>query len=215
MSGAHVSAVCVVRELIADLWGDLELTAIDKRPFHGPVRVTTLGLIGDQQFDTRFHGGIEQACYAYAAEDLAEWAVELGRELPPGSFGENFSTDGVDVTGARIGEKWAIGAAVVRVTAPRIPCRTFQGFLGEPHWIKRYTQRGKPGAYLAVEVEGVVSAGDEIEVVHRPDHDVTIADLYAVLSGDRERLARVAACADLTPTSHQKLAALLDGRSAD
>jgi len=207
-----LAAVCVVDQLIADNWGDLEFTAIDKRPVAGPVEVTALGLAGDTQFDTRVHGGPDQACYAYASEDLADWSARLGRELSPGMFGENLSTVGIDVTGALIGERWAIGDVVVRVTAPRIPCRTFQGFLAEPHWIRRFTQHGRPGAYLAVEVPGVIRAGDPVVVAHRPEHDVTIGDLLAVLSGDRERLERVADCPDHTSKSAQKLAALVAGQ---
>ena len=170
-----------------------------------------LGLPGDEQYDTRHHGGYDQAVYAYADEDRLAWAGKLGKDLAPGCFGENLVTSGADVTGARIGERWRIGAVELQVTAPRIPCRTFQSFIDEPHWIKRFTEAGAPGAYLAVTRPGPVQADDPIEVIS-PDHDVTIADLFAVLSGDRERLDRVAACPDLTPKSQQKLTALRTGR---
>ena len=208
-SGGRLVAACVVNELIPDHWGDLDFTAIDKRPQPGAIVVDTLGLVGDQQVDTRFHGGTDQAVYAYATEDLSVWARELDRDLSYGCFGENLSTEGIDVTGALIGERWAIGTVVLSVTAPRVPCRTFQGFLDEPQWVKRFTVKGWPGAYLSVAVPGEIQAGDRIEVVHRPDHDVTIADLFAVLSGDRERLARVAACPDLTAKSREKIAAIV------
>ena len=107
-------------------------TGIDKRPVDGPVRVTVpgprgtaaTGIAGDVVCDLRVHGGPDQAVYAYAREDLDRWAAELGRDLPGGVFGENLTTSGLDVTGARIGERWRIGGEVLlEVSAPRIPCR--------------------------------------------------------------------------------------------
>src|ERR1700750_101022 len=88
-------------------------TAIDKRPVAGPVEVGPLGLAGDRQMDRRFHGGKGKAVYAYADEDASWWASQLDREIPPGLFGENLRTSGIDVTGAEIGERWAIGDEVL------------------------------------------------------------------------------------------------------
>ena len=209
MSGRLV-AVCVTYALVPDHGGDLEFTGIDKRPVDGPVLVGELGLPRDEHYDTRHHGGPDQAAYAYADEDRQRWAHDLGRELRPGCFGENLVTSGVEVTNARIGERWRIGGAEFRVTAPRIPCRTFQWFIDEPQWVRRFTEAGHPGAYLAVTQPGPVQAGDVIKVM-RPEHDVTIGDLFAVLTGDRERLERVAACPDQTDKTREKLAALLVG----
>ncbi|MDQ1641257.1 MAG: hypothetical protein QOJ90_608, partial [Actinomycetota bacterium] len=142
MTGRLLS-VNVVQELIPDRLGVLDRTAIDKRPVDGRVAVSVpghagVGLAGDQIYDREYHGGPDQAIYAYAAEDRAWWAAELGREIAAGAFGENLTTEGVDVTGAVIGERWQIGAdgLVLEVTAPRIPCRTFQGWMDEPHWVK-------------------------------------------------------------------------------
>ena len=86
-------------------------TAIDKRPTAGPVRVGRLGLAGDRQMDVKHHGGPLQAVYAYAGEDLDWWSRELGREIPHGFFGENLTTAGIDVGGARQGERWRLGEA--------------------------------------------------------------------------------------------------------
>ena len=111
---------------------DVGFTGIDKRPSSGPVQVAVpgpggSGLAGDVLCDTRFHGGVTQAVYAFAREDLDEWASALGRVLDNGVFGENLTTSGLDVTGAIVGERWRIGSALLEVTAPRIPCRTFAG----------------------------------------------------------------------------------------
>ena len=180
---ARVLTVNVVHALIPDVLGDLDRTAIDKRPVDGPVHVGRLGVEGDRQYDTRHHGGLEQAVYAYAAEDARWWAGELGREVTPGRFGENLTVEGVDVTGAVIGETWRVGgdrhdAVLLRVTSPRVPCTTFQGFMGEAHWVKRFTDHGAPGAYLAVLQEGTVRSGDPVEVLDRPAHGVTIAEVF-------------------------------------
>src|SRR5690349_19138387 len=155
------------------------LTGIDKRPVDGPVRVTApgpkgtagSGLAGDSVCDLRHHGGNDQAVYAFAREDLDGWERELGRTLADGAFGENLTTEGLDVSGALIGERWRIGPALVlEVTCGRIPCRTFQAHLGERGWVKRFTRKGAPGAYLRVIEPGEIRAGDRVEIVHRPDH---------------------------------------------
>ncbi|WP_156250144.1 MOSC domain-containing protein [Pseudactinotalea terrae] len=156
------------------------LTAIDKRPVPGPVVVGELGVEGDQQVDHINHGGPDKAVYAYAAEDLARWAEQLGRELGPGMFGENLTTAGVDVTGAVIGERWAVGdgGLLLEVTMPRTPCYKFAHKMGEPRWIKRFNAEGRPGAYLRVLQPGPVAAGDRIEVGDRPAHGVTIGQTF-------------------------------------
>lgn len=192
---AHVRSVNVVHAVIPDVLGDLDLTAIDKRPQPGRVQVTVpgdgqVGLSGDEVRDTRHHGGRDKAVYAYAAEDLAWWAAELGRDLADGSFGENLTTTGLDVTGAVIGERWAVGddGLVLEVTYPRIPCRTFQGFMAEHRWVKRFYAHGASGAYLRVVTEGTVGAGDTLTVTQRPQHGVTIGEVFDLTATASDRL---------------------------
>ena len=118
------------------------ITGINKQPVDHPVAVRApgpkktglhSGLVGDQIFDIDHHGGDDQAVYAYAREDLDDWEVVLGRSLSPGSFGENLTTLGLDVTSALIGERWSIGDDVeLQITDPRIPCSTFRGWIGTP-----------------------------------------------------------------------------------
>src|SRR5262249_44828831 len=126
---------------------------------------------------------------AYAREDYDWWEAELGRELRNGWFGENLTTTGVDVCGALIGERWRIGPdLVVQATYARIPCNTFQAHMGEPHSVKRFTQRARPGTYLRVIEPGGVGAGDEVTVVHRPDHEVTIEKMFRAWTLEPELL---------------------------
>ncbi|GAA3203015.1 MOSC domain-containing protein [Dactylosporangium siamense] len=191
-------------------------TGIDKRPVDGPVRVTVpgprgttaTGVAGDVVCDVRHHGGPDQAVYAYAREDLDRWAAELGRELAGGVFGENLTTSGLDVTGARIGERWRIGAdLLLEVSAPRIPCRTFAAWLGEQGWIKRFTEGAIPGAYLRVLQPGEIRAGDAIEVVHTPAHDVTIGLAFRALTAEPELLPLLAAADELPERTKDKVRA--------
>jgi MOSC domain-containing protein YiiM len=194
------------------------LTGIDKHPTTGAVRVFapaakgTGGLDGDRVMSSVHHGGPDQAVYAYAREDLDDWAAELGRPLRGGTFGENLTTSGVDVTGALIGERWRIGAEVaLEVSAPRIPCNTFAAWMEEEGWIKRFMAKGFPGAYLRVVAPGEVRAGDPVTVVHRPDHDVTIGLTFRALTGSTDLLPRLLA-ADALPASLRKSIARRTGK---
>jgi MOSC domain-containing protein YiiM len=188
-------------------WKEMNLTGIDKQPVDGPVLVTParakglgmVGLAGDRVYDVRNHGGPDQAVYAYAREDLDGWETELGRPLPNGVFGENLTTEGVEVNAALIGERWRVGPDVIlEVSCPRIPCGTFQGWLAQAGWIKRFTQAARPGSYLRVIESGEIRAGDRIEIVHRPGHDVTIGVVFRAVTLEPELLPRLLA-ADALP----------------
>ncbi|MET9957481.1 MOSC domain-containing protein [Streptomyces sp. NPDC006326] len=199
------------------------LTGIGKRPVAGSVRVFApgprgtgaSGVEGDDVCDLRHHGGEHQAVYAYAREDLDWWERELGRELPAGIFGENLTTSGIDLTGALLGERWRIGAdLVLEVASARIPCRTFQGALGEKAWVKRFTRAARPGAYLRVIREGRVGAGDTVELVHRPDHDVTVGLWFRAFTTERALLPRtLAAGGAMEPKAHETVRTYLQKQS--
>jgi MOSC domain-containing protein YiiM len=175
----RVTAVCVVAALLPEPSTPTGLTSIDKRSVAGRVPVGSLGVRGDSQQDTAHHGGQEYAVYLYADEDAAAWAAELGREVPPGLFGENLRTAGLDVSGLVIGATLEVGDSglLLEVTSPRNPCATFARRMGEPHWVRRFAERRAPGAYARVLVPGEVAAGDRLDVVRRPDHGITVADL--------------------------------------
>lgn len=195
-------------------WKRLDATGIDKRPVDGAVAVSApgpkgtgaVGLAGDRVHDVRNHGGTDQAAYAYAREDLDGWQAELGRPLANGVFGENLTTLGLDVNGAMIGERWRIGAGVVlEVSCARIPCGTFQGWLEQDGWIKRFTRAALPGAYLRVIEPGDIRAGDPVEIVHRPAHDVTVALTFRAMTREPDLLPRLLA-AEALPEEIRELA---------
>jgi len=200
---ANVLSVNVARvRANPDLRAQSKLTGIDKVAATEPVMVRApgsmhaglgSGLVGDTIGNHKVHGGDDQAVYVYAREDLDGWEVQLKQELSNGIFGENLTTLGIDVTGARIGERWRIGTAglVLEVSAPRTPCRTFAAFLNLNQWIKTFTQAGKPGAYLRVISPGAVCAGDPITIDYRPDHDVTIGLAFRARMTEPELLPQL------------------------
>lgn len=156
------------------------VTAIDKRAVDGPVKVHKLGLRGDIQANRVHHGGPDQAIYAYSQADADFWEGQLGRELPPGIFGENLRIAGIDATGAVIGERWKIGLDVeLEVTSPRTPCATFQRRLAEPQFVKRFTEAGRVGTYLRVIRTGSIQAGDYIHRTYVPKHGITIGQWFS------------------------------------
>ena len=187
-------------------WKAHKRTGIAKQPVSGPVEVRApgpktvglgSGLVGDFIGDGKHHGGDSQAVYAFQREDLDLWAERLRRALPNGHFGENLTTTGIDVNEARLGERWRIGDEVVlQVTTPRTPCATFRGHMGEKGWAKMFTVTGRPGAYLSVVVPGRIAAGDQVEVIHRPDHDITIAMAFRATIRERHLLPRLLEAGD-------------------
>ncbi len=201
------------------------MTGIDKRPTNDAVAVRApgpmrgglgSGLIGDAIGDTQVHGGDDQAVYAYAREDLDAWQRELDRDLGNGMFGENITTEGLDVTRARIGERWQIGSdgLVLEVSAPRVPCRTFAAWLGIQGWIKTFIAAAVPGAYLRVIAPGTMRGGDPIVLVDQPDHAVTIGLVFRALTLEPELLPRLLD-ADALPEETKQLARRRTGSQPD
>jgi MOSC domain-containing protein YiiM len=169
--------------------GHTVLTAIWKHPVEGPVPLRGVNLRGDDQADRTVHGGPDKAVYAYALEDTEWWEAELGRPLGPAAFGENLTVRGLPVSEAVIGERWAVGSALLEVSQPRLPCFKLGLRMGDPRFLKRFAEAGRPGAYLRVLREGVITAADRIDVVSRPEHGVTSALVSRALLGEPQLLA--------------------------
>jgi MOSC domain-containing protein YiiM len=188
-------------------------TAIDKRPVAsvqvrdpGPKRGGLgSGVVGDDVVSRKHHGGSRQAVYAVSREELDWWGASLGRDLADGMFGENLTTARLDVDGAVVGERWAVGSALLEVTGPRIPCATFAAWMGERGWVRRFTERGRTGAYLAVVEPGVVGAGDVVEVTGRLAHGITVAEVFRAFTGDDGEAGRVLAAGILAEEDHRWL----------
>ena len=210
--GPRILAVCVAGTALYLLPN--RPSGIDKRPVDGPVAVHRLGLDGDAQVETKHHGGEGQAVYAYSQEDADWWAAELGRDLPPGRFGENLRTTGIDLVNAVLGEQWRVGTVLFEVTNCRIPCATFERFWGVPKLIKRFTARGASGAYLRVLETGELAAGDPVTVVHRPDHGVTVGTAFRAFTTEQHRLPELTPALIHLPLKDQlKVAAKIAART--
>ena len=186
------------------------MSAIGKAPIGGRVRVAGVNVDGDDQADRRVHGGPDKAVYAYASEDAAFWSRELCRPLGPGAFGENLTTEGLDVSGAVVGERWRIGDVELEVCQPRLPCHKLAVRMGEPLMVKRFAQASRPGAYLRIAREGSLGAGDAIEVLSRPEHGVTVRDVSDAILLDETKLAGAA----MAPELPAELAGWMRSRAA-
>jgi MOSC domain-containing protein YiiM len=190
-------------------------TGIRKAPVAGRVAVGELGLDGDVQVNKKHHGGEGQAVYAYAQSDADWWAAELARELPPGRFGENLRTTGLELSAAVLGEQWQVGTALLQVTAWRTPCANFARYWDVPDLVKRFTAHGAPGAYLRVLQPGEIGAGDTVEVVARPDHGITVGTAFRIVMTEKSRLPELAPVVPYVPLRAQpKLAAQIEKRLA-
>jgi MOSC domain-containing protein YiiM len=173
------------------------MSAIAKAPVSGRVRVAGVNVDGDVQADRTVHGGPDKAVYAYASEDSLWWAARLARDVGPGAFGENLTVEGVDVSGAVIGERWRVGTVELQVCQPRLPCFKLGLRFGDPAMLKRFAQANRPGAYLRILVEGELGAGDAVEIRDRPQHGVTIAQVARAIMLDESELAAAAAAPEL------------------
>jgi MOSC domain-containing protein YiiM len=194
-------------------WAGIGRTAIEKHPVDGAVPVEHLGVAGDHVADTVHHGGLDQAVYAFAREDLDWWAGELGREIRNGQFAENLTTQGIDVNEAEVGERWRVGTTLLEVSMVRIPCNDFKNWqrlngYDDRAWVRRFAEQGRPGPYLRVLEEGLVRAGDELVVVQRPGHGVTVSTMFKALTTDRSLLPELARVENLAAVVRRQLEAV-------
>lgn len=170
-------SVNVGRPKTVEWYGRQETSAIWKSPVAGPVAARGFNLAGDEQADHRVHGGYDKAVYAYSTEDYRWWSVALDRPLGPGTFGENLTTEGIDLAVAVIGERWSVGSTTLEVSEPRFPCHNLGMRMGDSSFVKRFDEAARFGTYLRIIGEGELAAGDEISRISRPEGGLTTADL--------------------------------------
>lgn len=173
----RLQSVNVGRVTTIEHRGKSMVTGICKYPVDGPVRLTREGIPADAIVATEHHGGVDQAVYAYSADDYDWWAQETGREMTPGLFGENLTISDMP-SDMRIGDRLLIGEVVLEATAPRIPCDTFATRMQDSGFGMAFRRAEKPGIYFRVLNEGEVSAGDGVTFIENEDSDVTVLDLF-------------------------------------
>lgn len=158
-------------------------TGLYKEPVSGSLPLGPLGLEGDQQANKRYHGGPDQAVYLYSQEDYRWWADQLGRELPPGFFGENLTMASFREP-VRIGDRLRIGEMELEITAPRIPCSTLANRAGDPGFVKRFARAERPGYYARVLRGGNLEPGP---VEWTSSEHVTGLEVFRIMLGDRDQ----------------------------
>lgn len=159
--------------------GSTATTGIVKVPRAGPVLVDAEGVVGDTIADRRVHGGVDQAVYVYLDSDYEWWRTQLGKDLPPGTFGENLTVGGIEGSCLGLGDRLSIGDVVIEVTWHRTPCATFARRMGDPKWVKVFAKALRPGAYARVLIPGIVEAGAVIEYEPFAGERVTVGELMA------------------------------------
>lgn len=158
---------------------EIETTGIYKLPSREAVQITSLGIREDFICDQKNHGGPDQAIYVYGASDYAWWSKELGRELEPGTFGENLTVSELESAPVNIGERLHVGSAILEVTAPRIPCSTLAARMGDAKFVKQYRRAERPGLYCRVIQDGMLKAGDEVKIERFEGETSSIAQLFS------------------------------------
>ena len=149
----------------------------------------TLNLDGDRQADLTVHGGPSKAAYAYPSEHYEYWKRELPEmKLPWGMFGENFTTEGLLESELNIGDKFRIGAAIVMVTEPRMPCYKLGIRFGRSDIVKRFLASERTGFYFAVLQEGEVGVDDSIELIERSKDSLRLSDITALYTREKHNL---------------------------
>src|SRR3954451_13756966 len=202
---ARVLSVKVGRPRPVQLGQRTVSTAIWKEPVEGRVRVEGVNLAGDDQADRTVHGGPEKAVYAYEREDI-DWWENIHGDLPNGCFGENLTTQGVDVSGAIIGERWQIGTVVLEISQPRLPCSKLGIRFGDGRMVKAFAKASRPGGYLRILEEGELGLGDEVTILSRPDHGITLALCSDAVLKDRSLAPRVLTAPQLSYELRRDLA---------
>lgn len=164
--------------------GELVETGIFKRPVSHRVRAHEHGLDGDRQADLTVHGGAFKAVYSYSIAHYQWWAIELGRELEPGMFGENLTIDGLDEETVAIGDRFEIGTTILEATQPRLPCYKLGVKFRDPRIVKRFMESGRFGTYFRVARDGDIGVGDTVTQVHRDPLAVPVKSLISFLRPD-------------------------------
>jgi MOSC domain-containing protein YiiM len=176
----------VARPRLTIYKGESINTGIFKKPVSGRIAVRTLNLDGDRQADLSVHGGPYKAVYAYPSEHYGFWRQELPEmDLPWGTFGENFTTEGLCEDDLHVGDRFRIGSAVLMVRQPRMPCYKLAARFRRDDMIDRFLVSGRSGFYFSVEQEGEVENGDSFELISRNHDRITIAEMNRLFVHER------------------------------
>lgn len=193
----RVISVNVGKPRTVEFAGRLLTTAIWKSPVEGRLEARGVNFVGDDQADRKVHGGADKAVYAYAAEDYAWWEQQLGIGFEPGTFGDNLTTFGVDLSQVKVGERWRVGSALLEASQPRIPCFKLGIRMGAPEFPRLFSLASRWGTYFRIVEVGDVGAGDGIRLISRPDHEVSVDLVARTYYGDHGTAGILLAASEL------------------
>src|SRR5689334_17566169 len=189
-------------------------TGIWKRPVGGPQLVRRLNIDGDGQGDLNGHGGEQRAVLVYQLDSYRHWREVFGLdELEYGAFGENFTVDGLSDDEVCIGDRFRIGTAEFEVTQPRVTCFRVGMRMGQPQLPSLLVAHRRPGYYLRVLTEGSVTPGDPVVRIGRGRHEMSVAEIDALLylpGPDRERVVLAADIPALSPGWQESFRAMVE-----
>jgi len=157
-------------------------TGIYKYPVNESVFLDTEDVKGDHVIDRRVHGGVDKACYLYAAEHYAYWKEKYpDLDWNYGMFGENLTVLGLDERIIKIGDIYQLGNAVVQVSQPRQPCYKLGVRFGTQTILKQFIEALMPGVYLRVLTAGFVKTDDILISKEIHEDGISIRDMYVLL----------------------------------
>lgn len=211
MTGLVLSTNVAVSQ--PDPGGANRVSGIDKRPVSAGIEVFApgpnygdgSGVLGDVIGDSLHHGGSHKAVYAFEREELSFWDPSYTN----GFFGENLTTSGIDLSTVLINQRFRVGGAVLEVSVPRRPCRTFGAWLDRRGWMKTFTAHGRVGAYFRVIQAGRIMPGDSLVALDEPDHGVTMGMAFRAKMGDKDLARQIVAAGCLPGRYHEELVRLI------
>lgn len=176
---ATVLEVCVGKPKEIDINGNKELSGIFKYPVEGKLPLSFVNLEGDEQANLKYHGGRTKAVYVYSNTHYPFWCDVMEKsELESSQFGQNITVDGLADDDVYIGDIFQLGTATVEVAQPRIPCAKLGVRVGDKEFSTKFLLAGRLGYYLYVIEEGELGSGDEMKLLDRGEHNITVADLW-------------------------------------
>lgn len=177
-SDMHLISINVGQKRTQQNGSEVETTGIYKLPAGEPIQIGTLGIKDDFIANQKDHGGPDQAIYIYGTPDYAWWTKELGREIGPGTFGDNLTITNLESARYKVGDRFHIGSAILEVTAPRIPCATLAARMGDPQFVKRFRRAESPGLYCRVIREGLVQTGEDARLEPFTGETILAVELF-------------------------------------
>ncbi len=210
----HIQSINIAQQQLIEHNGNSIPTGIYKMPGIAQVNISKLGLEGDHINDKTVHGGEDQAVYLYSIEDTQWWCKQLGRDLPPGTFGENLTTSGCDLRELKLGDRLIFNDLQLEISAPRTPCFKLAHKMGDNAFIKHFVSASRPGAYARVIQEGTVSLGETFSLKkteHTYSGVVEIFDLWHTKNKSEQALKKALA-SPLASIHRQKLEGWLTKR---